>query len=708
MKNIANSATKSGKNLKPRKSSGDNNEPNTKNQKSNPLKQHKGDLKMLRSNNIQGSRSKSNKLKRTPKQHHTAIKLVQSPPNLKNQIKAENRSIERIPTSGAVSTIFDEFTKPKSKKNKKIKTPTLAGLNTRNTNRNDGVVDPFYSTVKASSRSPTDQKKNRFKILNSLGVFGKTPTANKEYNVKHIVSDSRLKRAFRKKCSPTKKQKLTKNSGNDCISSQKLIKSNITSEDAKYNNSKRSKNMLSSDGMKKQVVNIPLRISNQSFSDSSRSPERPTDESIDNDSELYHFNSKIDQNKRLINELKSGNSKHIFSILVRNQKAGISNKNNSSEKHSYIEKSPLHPPYDYNDSPTVTPGIKWKKQKKSRKDSAGERNQNRPKGEKGLTLQENRRNSEDKGIKNNNIIIDLNSPSKSNIHSNNSSHIVGSKTSYNNNNRIDNNILYNTTNNHQYLEGAGANGGTSSQRKLFFRVNESRNEKDKSKNLPSTEDAVQQETLVDRLNHDDESVSRNKRLLKNKVESDEDRMKRKPRVPRINIHNVNQFAKEEYQKWGQVTSFIHSIGKKMGGKVAAEVEDLMKKLEQFAESTKKNLKENYLSSEYGLSRQMSEVRSMRIDSKGQQASSFFERKMAINKSQQFDGIDRPSWEVLASGGTNEIGRDPVSPDSGMKKEEKMASTSKRSSKVMLEKWVDSSVTMNNRSSIKITMEIPEL
>ena len=199
-----------------------------------------------------------------------------------------------------------------------------------------------------------------------------------------------------------------------------------------------------------------------------------------------------------------------------------------------------------------------------------------------------------------------------------------------------------------------------------------------------------------------------KKIMQNKTpkeaEKKPEEAKAFPQVPKIDLNSVKKFAKEEYDKWKKVTTFIQTIEKKMRGSEAKEIQNDIRNLEFLAEATKKYLREKYLANEVTLSRQASENRSVRLDSKGQQGNSFFERKMAINKSQQSDLIDRPSWDVLGLE-KSDPKRLAGQPESDSPVEVKYMQ-SKRGSKDMLEKWVDSSVMVSQRPSMKVSSDTP--
>ena len=99
----------------------------------------------------------------------------------------------------------------------------------------------------------------------------------------------------------------------------------------------------------------------------------------------------------------------------------------------------------------------------------------------------------------------------------------------------------------------------------------------------------------------------------------------KPVVPKIGLLEWNKLAKDQYENWGTVTGLIATIEAKMGGRAAEDVQQLFKKLEVFAEMSKKSLKEALIGYDPGVSNQPSDTRSHRQDSvlKG---SSLFERK----------------------------------------------------------------------------------
>jgi len=199
-----------------------------------------------------------------------------------------------------------------------------------------------------------------------------------------------------------------------------------------------------------------------------------------------------------------------------------------------------------------------------------------------------------------------------------------------------------------------------------------------------------------------------KKIVQNKTPKEAEKRleegKTPPPVPKIDLNSVKKFAKEEYEKWREVTTFIQTIEKKMRGKEAKDIQNDIRKLEFLAEATKKNLREKYLANEVTLSRQASENRSLRLDSKGQQGNSFFERKMAINKSQQSELVDRPTWDALGlekSDPKRLVGQ----PDSEEPIEVKLLQ-SKRGSKDLLEKWVDPSVMVSQRPSMKLSNDTP--
>lgn len=114
-------------------------------------------------------------------------------------------------------------------------------------------------------------------------------------------------------------------------------------------------------------------------------------------------------------------------------------------------------------------------------------------------------------------------------------------------------------------------------------------------------------------------------------------------IPKINLQNWNNFAKEEYNKWNKVTNLLHVIEDKIGSKAAEDVVKLFKQLESFAEHSKKNLKEVFMPAETGMSNTFSEIGTLRQDSSFK-GNSFFERKKALKKV--------VPTEPLPSSGTN--------------------------------------------------------
>jgi hypothetical protein len=71
------------------------------------------------------------------------------------------------------------------------------------------------------------------------------------------------------------------------------------------------------------------------------------------------------------------------------------------------------------------------------------------------------------------------------------------------------------------------------------------------------------------------------------------------------VHNL---AKMEYLKWSRMKNMIHSIEAKLGAKAAEEVKSLLKEIETYTETSKKNLKDAFFANEAAISNQPSEIR----------------------------------------------------------------------------------------------------
>jgi hypothetical protein len=76
---------------------------------------------------------------------------------------------------------------------------------------------------------------------------------------------------------------------------------------------------------------------------------------------------------------------------------------------------------------------------------------------------------------------------------------------------------------------------------------------------------------------------------------------------------VQQLAKDEYLKWTQARNMVLQIEEKLGLKVAAEVKEMLDKLDLFATHSKRNLKEAFLVSEALHSNPLSEIRTRRSE-----------------------------------------------------------------------------------------------
>lgn len=171
----------------------------------------------------------------------------------------------------------------------------------------------------------------------------------------------------------------------------------------------------------------------------------------------------------------------------------------------------------------------------------------------------------------------------------------------------------------------------------------------------------------------------------------------KPVVPKIGITEWNKLAKDQYENWGTVTGLIATIEAKMGGRAAEDVQQLFKKLEVFAEMSKKSLKEALIGYDPGLSNQPSDTRSHRQDSilKG---SSLFERK---GSSLVYSGPERVSSiraDAAGSGGAADVVSREHS--QSIDAESRHRLSSKRSSKAVLERWIEPSQVGRGSPSMK--------
>jgi Fe-S cluster biosynthesis and repair protein YggX len=145
----------------------------------------------------------------------------------------------------------------------------------------------------------------------------------------------------------------------------------------------------------------------------------------------------------------------------------------------------------------------------------------------------------------------------------------------------------------------------------------------------------------------------------------------------------NQFAKEEYAKWGKVASLIHNIEDKLGNKAAEEVQQLFKQLEIFAETSKKNLKEVFQVNDSYLSNHLSEGRSSRHDLHSK--AEFFERKVALRGNPRSSIRESENVEENVKDHGSSRDHQSENPSEGLLKKAKIK---KLFSKDTLEKWVD--------------------
>jgi hypothetical protein len=150
-------------------------------------------------------------------------------------------------------------------------------------------------------------------------------------------------------------------------------------------------------------------------------------------------------------------------------------------------------------------------------------------------------------------------------------------------------------------------------------------------------------------------------------------------IPTLDTLPWNKLAKDEYLKWGQVATALQSIERRLGQSGANDVQEMLRQLGHFAESSKKTLRDVYLANESALSIQASETRS----NKDKGGSSCFERKVAIKGPRAPILSDKLSQELSDPGfkriSTEAIADSPIA--------SRRALSSKRSSRE-IEKWVD--------------------
>lgn len=80
-------------------------------------------------------------------------------------------------------------------------------------------------------------------------------------------------------------------------------------------------------------------------------------------------------------------------------------------------------------------------------------------------------------------------------------------------------------------------------------------------------------------------------------------------------------AKQEYVKWSQMRNMIQFIEDRLGSRAAQEVKSLFKQMEEYADKSKKSLKETFLNNETCLSNQLSEIRARLTDEQIQRSGS---------------------------------------------------------------------------------------
>ena len=167
-----------------------------------------------------------------------------------------------------------------------------------------------------------------------------------------------------------------------------------------------------------------------------------------------------------------------------------------------------------------------------------------------------------------------------------------------------------------------------------------------------------------------------------------------PSVPPIDLNNLHCFAREEYGKWNKVTSLLHVIEGKLGGRAADEVHLLFRQLEAFAEGSKKNVKEAFFPLDSAVSQGVSELGTFRQDS-SRHADSFFERKKALCKALPVEAQwrDRPTAQQLDwdRGSSVEAADSPA-------QSQRVANVRRAGNQVALERWVDQSVLVRSSSS----------
>lgn len=151
--------------------------------------------------------------------------------------------------------------------------------------------------------------------------------------------------------------------------------------------------------------------------------------------------------------------------------------------------------------------------------------------------------------------------------------------------------------------------------------------------------------------------------------------------------NFSAFAREEYRKWRTVSNIVHTLEKQLGEHAANEIQSMIKQLEIFAESSKKNLKEAFLANDSVASNTISETRSSKMNGMFG-GNHCFERKVAIKGPKFINFQDKGNTENSINEESKQRENSEMAHDSPITSKKGLGS--KRSSKEIIEKWVEPS------------------
>lgn len=149
--------------------------------------------------------------------------------------------------------------------------------------------------------------------------------------------------------------------------------------------------------------------------------------------------------------------------------------------------------------------------------------------------------------------------------------------------------------------------------------------------------------------------------------------------------NFSSFAKEEYKKWRTVSNIAHTLEKQLGEHAAIDIQSMIKQLELFAETSKRNLKDAFLANDSVISNTISENRSSKMN--GYLGSNHcFERKVAIKGPKFINFQEKMNTENSVQEDSKRVENSEWAQDSPVSSKKGLGS--KRSSKEIVEKWVE--------------------